>query len=53
MNKSKMWAAIVSGFISTLIVQPVDMNPWIKAVLVSIGAGIIVYLAPKNSEPGT
>lgn len=52
MSTAKMWAAIASGFIATLIVQPVDMNPWLKAVLVSVGAGITVYLAPKNKEPG-
>lgn len=50
MSKSKMWAAMASAFLATLVAQPLDMPLWATALAVSAVASLTVYLAPKNQD---
>lgn len=40
----KMYAAMVSAFISSLLLSGVEMPTWLKAVLGGIVAGLAVFL---------
>ncbi len=48
MTAMKMWAAMISAFLASLVVQPLDMPKWATAICVSLVAALAVYLAPKN-----
>jgi hypothetical protein len=40
----KLYAAILSAFLTTLVTSDVSLAPWAKALIVSVLAGLAVYI---------
>jgi hypothetical protein len=52
----KLYAAILSAFLTTLITSDVSLPPWAKGLIVSFLAGLAVYITRnpitrKNASP--